>query len=41
MSDSERSIHRWRRAVFRWGIWNIVYRFWFNIHIEGWENIPA
>ena len=34
-------IYRWRRQVFRFGLWNIVYRFWIKLHVEGWENIPA
>ncbi len=34
-------IYRWRRQIFRWGIWNLLYRFWIKIQIEGWENIPA
>jgi len=33
--------YRWRRAIFRWGIWNICYRAWINLHVEGWNNIPA
>jgi 1-acyl-sn-glycerol-3-phosphate acyltransferase len=32
--------HRWRRVVFRWGLWNIVHRFWLNLQVDGWENIP-
>ena len=35
------SLHDWRRAIFRWGIWNITYRFWIKLHVSGWENIPA
>ncbi len=34
-------IYHWRRKLFRWGIWNILYRSWFKLHVEGWENIPA
>lgn len=34
-------LHGWRRKIFRWGIWNICYRFWIKLHVEGWENIPA
>ena len=34
-------LYRWRRQFFRFGIWNIVYRFWVRLHVEGWENIPA
>jgi 1-acyl-sn-glycerol-3-phosphate acyltransferase len=34
-------LYHWRRAIFRWGIWNIAYRFWIRLHIEGWTNIPA
>jgi 1-acyl-sn-glycerol-3-phosphate acyltransferase len=32
--------HRWRRRIFRWGLWNLVYRFWFQMHAEGLENVP-
>ncbi len=34
-------IYHWRRKVFRFGIWNILYRFWIKLHVDGWENIPA
>ncbi len=34
-------LYRWRRQFFRWGIWNIAYRFWIKLHVEGWENVPA
>lgn len=34
-------IYSWRRRLFRWGIWNLLYRFWIKLHVEGWENIPA
>lgn len=34
-------IYRWRRQIFRFGIWNLLYRFWIKLHVEGWENIPA
>lgn len=27
--------------MFRWGIWNIAYRFWIRPHFDGWENVPA
>lgn len=33
--------YRWRRPIMRFGVWNILYRFWLKIHVEGWENIPA
>lgn len=33
--------HRWQRAIFRWGIWNVCYRAWINLHVGGWENVPA
>jgi 1-acyl-sn-glycerol-3-phosphate acyltransferase len=33
--------YRWRRRVFRLGIWNLLYRFWIRLHVDGWENIPA
>lgn len=33
--------YRWRRKIFRFGIWNILYRFWIKLHVEGWENIPS
>ncbi len=44
MGESQRlteSLHDWRRAIFRWGIWNITYRFWIKLHVAGWENIPS
>lgn len=34
-------IYYWRRRLFRWGIWNLLYRFWIKIHVDGWENVPA
>jgi 1-acyl-sn-glycerol-3-phosphate acyltransferase len=34
-------LYRWRRQLFRFGIWNLAYRFWFKLHVDGWENIPA
>ena len=34
-------LYRWRRQIFRWGIWNLIYRFWVRIQVDGWENIPA
>lgn len=34
-------LYRWRRRIMRFGIWNVLYRLWFKIHVEGWENIPA
>lgn len=34
-------IYHWRRQVFRFGIWNFLYRFWIKLHVDGWENIPA
>jgi 1-acyl-sn-glycerol-3-phosphate acyltransferase len=34
-------IYHWRRVVFRFGIWNILYRFWIKMHVDGWENVPA
>lgn len=34
-------LYRWRRQLFRWGIWNVAYRFWIKLHVEGWENVPA
>ncbi len=34
-------LDRWQRLIFRWGIWNICYRFWIRMHVAGWENIPA
>jgi len=34
-------LYRWRREVMRFGIWNILYRFWIKMHVMGWENIPA
>jgi 1-acyl-sn-glycerol-3-phosphate acyltransferase len=37
----DRRNYRWRRQVFRFGLWNIMFRFWFKMHVEGWENIPA
>ena len=34
-------IYYWRRRLLRWGAWNVLYRFWLRLHVEGWENIPA
>ncbi len=34
-------VYAWRRQIFRFGIWNFLYRFWIKLHIEGWQNIPA
>lgn len=34
-------LYRWRRQIFRWGIWNLIYRFWVKMRVDGWENIPA
>ncbi|MCC6905153.1 MAG: 1-acyl-sn-glycerol-3-phosphate acyltransferase [Anaerolineae bacterium] len=34
-------LYGWRRRIFRYGIWNILYRFWIKLHVDGWENIPA
>jgi len=34
-------IYQWRRQIFRWGIWQTLYRLWFRLHVDGWENIPA
>jgi 1-acyl-sn-glycerol-3-phosphate acyltransferase len=34
-------LYRWRRQLFRFGAWNLLHRFWFKVHIAGWENIPA
>ncbi|HEC24011.1 MAG TPA: 1-acyl-sn-glycerol-3-phosphate acyltransferase [Chloroflexi bacterium] len=34
-------LYQWRRQLFRFGIWNIVYRFWITLYVDGWENIPA
>ncbi|MBN1428041.1 MAG: 1-acyl-sn-glycerol-3-phosphate acyltransferase [Anaerolineae bacterium] len=34
-------LYPWRRQVMRFGIWNVLYRFWIRMHVEGWENIPA
>ena len=25
----------------RYGIWNVIYRFWSRIHVYGWDNIPS
>lgn len=36
-----KKLYQWRRKVMRYGIWNVLYRFWFKIHVDGWENIPA
>src|SRR5687767_3675819 len=33
--------HRWQRRIFRWGIWNVSYRWWIKPYVEGWHNIPA
>jgi 1-acyl-sn-glycerol-3-phosphate acyltransferase len=32
--------HRWRRRIFRYGLWNVTYRFWFQMHVHGLENVP-
>ncbi len=37
----DKRIYRWRREIFRWGIWQLLYRFWVKIDVDGWENIPA
>jgi len=34
-------VYRWRREVFRWGLWQVVYRLWFKVSVSGWENIPV
>jgi 1-acyl-sn-glycerol-3-phosphate acyltransferase len=34
-------VYRWRRQLFRWALWGILYRFWFKISVSGWDNIPA
>jgi 1-acyl-sn-glycerol-3-phosphate acyltransferase len=34
-------LYRWRRQLFRFGAWNLFHRFWFKVHVDGWENIPA
>jgi 1-acyl-sn-glycerol-3-phosphate acyltransferase len=34
-------IYDWRRRIFRFGLWNLIYRFWVKLHVDGWENIPA
>jgi 1-acyl-sn-glycerol-3-phosphate acyltransferase len=34
-------VYRWRRQIFRWGMWSLIYRFWFRIQVSGWDNIPA
>ena len=31
----------WRRRYMRFGIWQFLYRTWINLHVSGWENIPA
>ncbi len=33
--------YRWRREIMRFGIWNVIYRFWANMHVYGWDNIPS
>lgn len=33
--------HRWRRRIFRYGLWNVIYRFWMQMHVEGMDNVPA
>jgi 1-acyl-sn-glycerol-3-phosphate acyltransferase len=33
--------YHWRRTVMRWGVWQVIYRFWIRLHVHGWENIPA
>lgn len=31
----------WQRTVMRWGVWNLVFRFWVKFHVHGWENVPG
>jgi 1-acyl-sn-glycerol-3-phosphate acyltransferase len=33
--------HGWRRRIFRYGLWNVTYRFWLQMHVEGMENVPS
>ena len=33
--------HRWRRKIMRFGLWNVIYRFWMQMHAEGLHNVPA
>lgn len=33
--------HGWRRRIFRFGLWNVIFRFWFQMHVEGLENVPS
>jgi 1-acyl-sn-glycerol-3-phosphate acyltransferase len=33
--------YTWRRRLFRWGIWQVLYRLWIRLHVDGWENLPA
>jgi 1-acyl-sn-glycerol-3-phosphate acyltransferase len=37
----ERQSLEWRRRFMRYGIWNFLYTTWINMHVTGWENIPA
>lgn len=32
--------YRWRRRIMRFGLQNVIFRFWFQVHVEGWDNIP-
>ncbi len=40
LTRPERS-YPWRRTLFRLAIWQSLYRFWFKLHVDGWENIPV
>jgi 1-acyl-sn-glycerol-3-phosphate acyltransferase len=40
-SQTAEPSYGWRRTLFRFGLWNVVYRFWLRLHIDGWDNIPA
>ncbi|NDJ34143.1 MAG: hypothetical protein GYB64_05710, partial [Chloroflexi bacterium] len=40
LTSPDRS-HGWRRVIFRFGIWQIIHRFWIRLRVEGWGNIPA
>ncbi len=33
--------YEWRRRIFRYTLWNLVFRLWVKLHVDGWENIPA
>lgn len=33
--------YEWRRRLYRFAIWQFLYRGWFRLHVHGWENIPA